>query len=628
MIEIWKPKRNVVSWDKLHKVYIDIETSGLNIDKDRIYFIGLFDGYNYVFIHDGNEKKLLLRFLNVLSNIQPDFIIGHNIFSFDLPFIIKKCEKYNINIQKFFWIKKEEKRVPATDMGGKPLTVMDIRSNYYQILDTMVAVARWDFVNRKLPSYNLKDSVIELGLRDKGRIELDNPQIVEAWKNKNYDLIMEYLRYDLIDTYKLSEYLHPLDYYQLNYLPSWITPQMVCLMGNASKWEAILEDYYLNEKGWKNLPDPDEKIRFEGAIVEAYEGLYKNVGKVDVASLYPNIMLRYDIHSRKDEDKYQLRVLKYLTTERLKLKTLAKQGNKQADLMQNAMKVLINSAYGFLGTANIPFNDMQSAQMVTKKGQEILTIMKKSIIEKDGILCELDTDGLIFAGDNEEHIKNIYNHVQSRMPEGFEVELEFIADACYVANKKNYVVFINIDKSDTWIYKGTKFRGRDKSMIEKDFPIKYVWYYAKYGIEEAEKFYKSIFDKIENREIDINYLIKERRIRKGEKQLRSIGNEGDKVKYLKLQDGNYGIDSNYDVDYYLEMLRKMKAEINKNLGIEQFIPDHFYKFLEYCKNHNKDIEYRIYANFCRKFSINKSEKLLKEEFENIMRRLRDERQKI
>ena len=180
MIEIWKPKRNVISWDKLHKVYIDIETSGLNIDKDRIYFIGLFDGYNYVFIHDGNEKKLLLRFLNVLSNIQPDFIIGHNIFSFDLPFIIKKCEKYNINIQNYFWIKKEEKRVPATDMGGKPLTVMDIRSNYYQILDTMVAVARWDFVNRKLPSYNLKDSVIELGLRDKGRIELDNPQIVEA----------------------------------------------------------------------------------------------------------------------------------------------------------------------------------------------------------------------------------------------------------------------------------------------------------------------------------------------------------------------------------------------------------------------------------------------------------------
>ncbi|QSV52494.1 MAG: hypothetical protein HEP80_05390 [Dolichospermum sp. UKL201] len=52
-------------------------------------------------------------------------------------------------------------------------------------------------------------------------------------------------------------------------------------------------------------------------------GLHKDIAKIDVSSLYPSIMLKYGICSRKDTQRAQrvgLSILDYLTRERLRLK--------------------------------------------------------------------------------------------------------------------------------------------------------------------------------------------------------------------------------------------------------------------------------------------------------------------
>lgn len=60
-----------------------------------------------------------------------------------------------------------------------------------------------------------------------------------------------------------------------------------------------------------------------------------------------------------------LSILDYLTRERLRLKELGKAGDLAAKQAEAALKVLINSLFGFYGTSGVGFNDMEAAALVT-----------------------------------------------------------------------------------------------------------------------------------------------------------------------------------------------------------------------------------------------------------------------
>ncbi|OBQ31647.1 MAG: hypothetical protein AN487_23840, partial [Anabaena sp. CRKS33] len=70
-----------------------------------------------------------------------------------------------------------------------------------------------------------------------------------------------------------------------------------------------------------------------------------------------------------------LSILDYLTRERLRLKELGKAGDLAAKQAEAALKVLINSLFGFYGTSGVGFNDMEAAALVTAYGRRILRFM-------------------------------------------------------------------------------------------------------------------------------------------------------------------------------------------------------------------------------------------------------------
>ncbi len=374
-------------------MYFDIETTGLDPKKHKIIMIGVMNNKGHSTIFEGTEKEILINFNTFLVKNKPQILAGHNVFNFDIPFIIKRCEANKI--KPLFKLIKEDKYIGGTSFRGKAIKINLYQSTIKQvnIIDTWVLTAKFDFVARKLKSYNLKNVVIDLGLRKERRLELTNNEIQSCYKEGDIKTIKEYLIYDLEDTKLLSDKLLPEYYYQLSLFNN-MNLQNLCLMGNATKWNIIISEHYLDK------PEPDERIKYEGGLCLANKGLYTNTAKLDVESLYPSIMLNYQIHSRKDHKKIMLKILRYLTTERLRLKKLAKAGDKEADHKQKAMKVLINSAYGFLGTAGIPFNDFKAAAKVTAIGRKILKQMIKLIENNGGVICEADTDGIIYSADD------------------------------------------------------------------------------------------------------------------------------------------------------------------------------------------------------------------------------------
>jgi DNA polymerase elongation subunit (family B) len=123
-----------------------------------------------------------------------------------------------------------------------------------------------------------------------------------------------------------------------------------------------------------SIPKPDDKIYVHGGISFGNPGLYKNVMKVDVTSLYPSCILTYGIYpEKKDPQQNFLKMVQFFTDERISNKKKFKQTkDNYYDGLQAAQKIAINSSYGMLGTNGLQFNDFNAANEVTLQGRGVL----------------------------------------------------------------------------------------------------------------------------------------------------------------------------------------------------------------------------------------------------------------
>ena len=128
-----------------------------------------------------------------------------------------------------------------------------------------------------------------------------------------------------------------------------------------------------------------------------------NIVKADVASLYPSIMLSYGIGPESDQLGAFGEILAELTKLRLYHKDQARRaepGSRErqaSEALSEAMKVLINSFYGSLGTSFALFGDLRAAGEVTRRGREVLSQMLQGLERRGLILIEADTDGVLFS---------------------------------------------------------------------------------------------------------------------------------------------------------------------------------------------------------------------------------------
>ncbi|HEY9783202.1 MAG TPA: hypothetical protein V6D09_24070, partial [Leptolyngbyaceae cyanobacterium] len=353
------------------------------------------------------------------------------------------------------------------------------------------------------------------------------------------------------------------------YYESLIVPKMglqqLALAGNATKWQRVLESQY---PGYK--PESDPKAQFEGGLVISVPGLHKNIGKIDVASLYPSIMLKYGICSHKDEKRVGLSILEYLTTERLLLKKLGKAGDATAKQAEGALKVLINSLFGFYGTSGVSFNDFVAAALITAYGRRILRFMIDVVELEGGVPVECDTDGIFFS--HPEPVK-VFEILQAKLPEGINIELEVQARAIFVPERgaKNYVLW----HEDGQITAKGSWRSRDRSLLEKEFPLQYLTHYLE-SSASAEAYYQQLADALASRQLPTQQVQVTRKIRKGEKALLCLGNVGDVVTYYQ---GVWGLTTTepYSTYHYRDLIAKKRLEIlalvapqalNHNIGVQ------------------------------------------------------------
>ena len=568
------PKKNIKPFSKLTIGSFDIETTGLK-ETDQILAIA-FNVYEngelidkkrfYVDEYDNDDAKMVSAFLDKLKESNINVLTGWNIYDFDLQRIKAKDKNNKLRFTD-----------PPVNIAGTRLNSNNneplkgyciyVGDKYIEVIDAMHLTIKYDNVARDIPaqSYQLKAVAKHFGISDESRVVLGADQILKAYEERNIELLEKYHGEDVREAYEIFKKLATSYYYIRSIVPFDISFFDAYRLSTAALWEKILEQAYNFE--YKNTISADEKAWFEGGLVVANKGLYKDVYKIDVASLYPNIMLNYYVYSRKDTKKVALAVLNEYTNLRLQLKKQAKLGNVEADLIQSALKVLINSLFGFYGTGGYLFNDMKAAATITAFGRKILRYMINYIETRKGIIIECDTDGIFYSAVNGEEI---YEGLKQEMNKiNFDIELEHRNCVMFASDKKNYVL---IEEGNKVKKKGSKYAGRDKNRLWTEFVVEYIKRYIE-DKKKAEEYEKEMWNRIFRREA-FDWLKITRKVSKSDKSIieaaKSKGKDishGSIVTYVysDFRGKRYIFEgeneSLYDVNYYLSEFKKLMKEI-------------------------------------------------------------------
>src|SRR5205823_2505583 len=86
-------------FEEVRRLQFDLETSTLdpNAPDARILLIAASDseGRAWVMV-DEDEAALLRQFVAALREADPDVLEGHNLFGFDLPYLVARAERWGV----------------------------------------------------------------------------------------------------------------------------------------------------------------------------------------------------------------------------------------------------------------------------------------------------------------------------------------------------------------------------------------------------------------------------------------------------------------------------------------------------------------------------------------------------
>ncbi|MDX2128234.1 MAG: DNA polymerase domain-containing protein [Chloroherpetonaceae bacterium] len=507
-----------MTFQDLRRLQLDIETywkpeatrSGkIEIGKDPIIIVSLSDssGWEKV-IHTKaqSEKALLLELIEIIKERDPDVIEGHNIFSFDLPYIQRRCELNGVR----FTIGRDGS-LPRSYPASIRFAERTIDYPYCEIagrhvVDTLFLVQYFDSVKRAMPSYSLKESAKYFGFASDSRTYIAHEDIAHTW-DTNPEKLLNYALDDVREAGKLSELLSGSNFYMTQMMP--FSYGQVSRMGPAAKIEALFVREYLRQK--HSLPRPQIGQQESGGFTEVFlKGILGPIVYADVESLYPSIMLTFDICPKSDERKLFPKILKDLKELRFTAKRRAKTSSEKAerdlyDAMQNSFKILINAMYGYLGFRAGIFNDYAEADRVTTKGQEIAKKMIVEFEKRGSRVVEVDTDGILLIpppnvqGEDDE--RALVKSVSDTMPEGISIAYDGRFKKMISYMKKNYVLQSYDGKLKI---KGSSLVSRSGEKFGREFVKKGFQHLLDFDIVGLHQLFIHTRERIIKKEMDVS----------------------------------------------------------------------------------------------------------------------------
>lgn len=176
------------------------------------------------------------------------------------------------------------------------------------------------------------------------------------------------------------------------------------------------------------------------------------------------------------DDRAEAELIEQLVDRRLDAKRAARAaapGSRERhtnEALSAAMKIIVNSAYGYLGAVGLTrFADVHAANEVTRRGRELLELLCRELAARDVTLLEADTDGVYFSvpdtfGEADE--RRVVAEVAALLPERVQLELEGRYAAMLSHEPKNYAL---LPHDGAIILRGVAFRSSRHEPFGSEF---------------------------------------------------------------------------------------------------------------------------------------------------------------
>lgn len=465
-----------LGFDELRRLQFDLETTGLDPERDRIFLIAVRDHLGHVVLLESeadtnaHEAALLSRFVAHVQACDPDVIENHNLHGFDLPFLAERAKRLGVKLL----LGRDDDvglRVRPAARGARlggdresPMRRARFTMPGRELVDSMDAVRRYDFAARELPGHGLKAVAKHLGIAAPDREHVTGSRIHEVFRT-DPDRVRRYAADDVHEAAGLARLLGG-----AAFALAQMVPRRYERLTDAGAATGVLDPLmvraYLRARTALPTHQTHDGTEHTGAALHLFAtGVAERVVKADVASLYPSLMREYRIGPARD----RLGVLVALVSRLVDLRLDAKAKGRVApagsperhghESLSAAMKLVVNSAYGYLGAASLTrFSDVHAANEVTRQGRELLDLLCRELRARGVTLLEADTDGVYFAVPEswtEADEQRVVAEVRALLPARIVLEFEGRYRAMLSHEPKNYAL---LPYAGPLVLRGVAFR--------------------------------------------------------------------------------------------------------------------------------------------------------------------------
>jgi DNA polymerase-2 len=408
---------------RLSQVSLDVESDGLSGqlysiavhgDDDAVVFMISevpvdVDGVRVVQCAD--EKFLLQTFFAWLASANPDLILGWNVVNFDLDLIERRCRRLSVEF--------------AIGRGGDRATILQPQSPRGTrvarvpgrvVLDGIdwLRAAFWNFESFELEA--VARALLGRGKHDLGGDPGGQASSDPAARDKVAEINRLYREdrarlaaYNIEDCRLVTEIFAHTGLVEFALRRAELTGLAMDRLGGSV---AAFDNLYLPRLHRRGRVAADVGDAGDGPgspggyVMDSRPGLYKNVLVLDFKSLYPSIIRTFQIDplglAAPGDDPVpgfleaqfarEGAILPELIEELWQARDQAKR-NRDAALSQ-AVKILMNSFYGVLGSPGCRFYDARLASSITRRGHEIIQKSRDRIEAQGHGVIYGDTDSL------------------------------------------------------------------------------------------------------------------------------------------------------------------------------------------------------------------------------------------
>lgn len=463
-----------LGFDDLHRLQFDLETTGLDPRRDRIFLVAVRDASGAVTLlesaggSDADEADLIRRLVAAIRAADPDVIENHNLHGFDLPFVHRRAQALGVPLT-LARVGPPGLRQRAASRGIEPGREGPRRVRFVipgrELIDTMDAVWRYDFATRELPGHGLKAVARHLGIAAEDRELIRGDQVFATW-HRDPDRVRRYAAADVVEVAALARLLGG-----AAFALARMAPRRYERLADAGAATGVIDPLLVRAyvRSGAALPAHDDarQAPHSGAALHLFAaGVADRVVKADVASLYPSLMRAFRIGPARDRLGVLVTMVDRLVEVRLAAKAAARSapaGSAERhthEATSAAMKLVVNSAYGYLaaGGALTRFADVDAANEVTRRGRETLALICRSLAERGVTLLEADTDGVYFSVPpdwREADERRVVAEVAALLPSLVQLEFEGRYRAMLSHEPKNYAL---LRYDGGLVLKGVAFR--------------------------------------------------------------------------------------------------------------------------------------------------------------------------